>query len=139
MQVGDKVVAGGIKTEITATAFDDVGVKVYTVKGSMKDYYEDELELLPDEEKLYGNNYQLRYEELKKRYHNVLTSLEEVIKESEELDKIIELMAEDIAENKLDEDICRKVKDPKKEDCYGNMYGECKCCVIEYYEKKAKE
>ena len=68
-----------------------------------------------------------------------MASLEEVIKESEELDKIIELMAEDIAENKLDEDICRKVKDPKKEDCYGNMYGVCKCCVIEYYEKKARK
>lgn len=131
MNVGDKVIAEEKITEITATAFDELGVKVYTVKGSTKDYYEEEL-------KLYGNNYQLRYEELKKRYHNVLTSLEEVIKESEELDKIIELMAEDIAENKLDEDICRKVKNPKKEDCYGNMYGECKCCVIEYYEKKAK-
>ena len=31
--------------------------------------------------------------------------------------KIIKLMAKDIAENKLDEDICRKVKDPAKEDC----------------------
>ena len=45
MQVGDKVLVDSKETEITATAFDDCGVKVYMVKGSMKDYYEEELEL----------------------------------------------------------------------------------------------
>ena len=46
MNVGDKVIADGKETEITATAYDDLGTKVYMVKGSMKDYYEDELELI---------------------------------------------------------------------------------------------
>lgn len=58
----------------------------------------------------------------------------------EEQEKIIKLMAKDIAENKLDEDICRQVKDPKKEECYAYVYDEKACidCVIEYYEKKAR-
>ena len=49
-------------------------------------------------------------------------------------------MAKDIAENKLDEDICRQVKDPKKEECYAYIYDDkaCSDCVIEYYEKKAR-
>jgi hypothetical protein len=39
MIVGDKVIADNKETEITATAFDETGVKVYNVKGNMKDYY----------------------------------------------------------------------------------------------------
>ena len=60
---------------------------------------------------------------------------------NEEQEKIIELMAKDIAENKLDEDICRQVKDPKKEECYAYMHDEnaCSDCVMEYYKKKARE
>lgn len=60
--------------------------------------------------------------------------------EIEDKEAIIKLMAKDIAENKLDEDICSKVKSPKKEecDCYADMYDACYGCVIEYYEKKAK-
>lgn len=46
MQVGDKVIADGKETEITAIAYDDLGEKVYMVKGSTKDYYEEELELV---------------------------------------------------------------------------------------------
>ena len=58
----------------------------------------------------------------------------------EEQQIIIQLMAKDIAENKLDEDICRQVKDPKKEECYAYIYDDKACidCVIEYYERKAK-
>lgn len=60
--------------------------------------------------------------------------------EIEDKEAIIKLMAKDIAENKLDEDICRKVRSPEKEecDCYADMYDACYGCVIEYYEKKAK-
>ena len=60
--------------------------------------------------------------------------------EKEVQEKIIELMAKDIAENKLDEDICSKVRNPEKEecDCYADMYDACYGCVIEYYEKKAR-
>ena len=53
--------------------------------------------------------------------------------------KIIKIMAKDIAENKLDEDICRKVKNPAKEDCYGDDYDMCKDCVIEFYKKKVRD
>lgn len=41
--VGEEVIADGVETEVTATAYDDCGNKVYMVKGSMKDYYFDEL------------------------------------------------------------------------------------------------
>ena len=77
----------------------------------------------------------------------VLQELDRLQKENEELldsiieqQKIIELMAKDIAENKLDEDICRQVKDPKKEECYAYIHDDnaCSDCVIEYYKKKAK-
>ncbi len=54
MKVGDKVILkydiGEFETEITATAFDECGVKIYNVKGSSKDYYEHELALLIDVE-----------------------------------------------------------------------------------------
>lgn len=77
----------------------------------------------------------------------LLLKIEDLIKKNERLinkykkqEKIIELMAKDIAENKLDEDICRQVKDPKKEECYAYMHDDnaCSDCVIEYYEKKAR-
>ena len=66
--------------------------------------------------------------------------LEELAKTAEEQQIIIELMAKDIAENKLDEDICSKVRSPEKEecDCYADMYDACYGCVIEFYKKKAK-
>jgi predicted RNase H-like nuclease (RuvC/YqgF family) len=66
-------------------------------------------------------------------------AIENLLNKYKEQEKIIELMAKDIAENKLNEDICAQVKDPKKVDCYGFQYGACYGCVIEYYEKKAKE
>ena len=66
-------------------------------------------------------------------------SLKRKIKEQE---KIIELMAKDIiVKNKLDEDICIQVKNLKKIECYACTYDgkDCSDCVIEYYEKKARE
>jgi len=41
--VGEEVIADGVETEVTATAYDDCGKKVYMVKGSNKDYYFDDL------------------------------------------------------------------------------------------------
>lgn len=63
-----------------------------------------------------------------------------LVETAEEQQQVIMLMAKDIAENKLDEDICRQVKDPKKEECYAYIYDDnaCSDCVIEYYEKKAR-
>lgn len=66
--------------------------------------------------------------------------LEELVKTTEEQQIIIGLMAKDIAENKLAEDICRQLRDPKKEECYAYMHDENACfdCVMKYYEKKVK-
>ena len=70
-----------------------------------------------------------------------IQAIEKLISKNKEQEKIIELMAKDIAENKLDEDICRKVKNKtsEKDDCYGDDYDMCKDCVIEFYKKKASE
>lgn len=75
------------------------------------------------------------------RYNYLDSKNENLINKYKEQEKIIELMAKDIAENKLDEDICRQVKDPKKEECYAYIHDDNACfdCVIEYYEKKARE
>ena len=108
-------------------------------------------------ENLINKNKELRQEvaEYERREgqqnQNMVSALEEAFKYSLEIkdleiknkeqEKIIELMAKDIAENKLDEDICSKVRNPEKEecDCYADMYDACYGCVIEYYEKKASE
>ena len=72
--------------------------------------------------------------------HKKMREYLEKNKKTNKYKKIIGLMAKDIAENKLDEDICSKVRNPEKEecDCYADMYDACYGCVIEYYEKKAK-
>lgn len=117
MQVGDKVIADNQETEITATAFDDLGTKVYMVKGSMKDYYEKELK--PTKEfknleeiislctkELYINDRNIHatlgFEELKELQNllNKKSALERhtqmLINQNREQKKIIELMAEKI-------------------------------------------
>lgn len=70
-----------------------------------------------------------------------IMALENLINKNKELEKIVELMAKDITENDIDEDICRKVKNKtsEKDDCYGDDYDMCKDCVIEFYKKKASE
>lgn len=72
---------------------------------------------------------------------NDIEAIENLINKNKELEKMVELMAKDIAENDIDEDICRKVKNIKSEknDCYGDDYDMCKACVIEFYKKKARE
>ncbi len=68
-------------------------------------------------------------------------AIENLINKNKELEKMVELMAKDIAKNDIDEDICRKVKNKtsEKDDCYGDDYDMCKDCVIEFYKKKASE
>jgi hypothetical protein len=43
MEVGDKVKIYGMETEIIATAFDEVGEKVYVLEGMSRDFYEYEI------------------------------------------------------------------------------------------------
>ena len=59
----------------------------------------------------------------------------EHIEKNKEQEKMIELMAKDIANNDFDEDICRTMK--VDEIWCGSTDNECKNCVIEYYKKKA--
>ena len=81
-----------------------------------------------------------KYKEQKKEIQGNHILLAKYSKKIEEQQQVIELMAKDIAEHKLGEDICRQVKEPKKEECYAYMYdaNACSDCVIEYYKKKAK-
>ena len=46
MKVGDKVIVEGKETEIVSTAYDGCREKIYGVKGSFKEYYASEIELL---------------------------------------------------------------------------------------------
>ena len=68
--------------------------------------------------------------------------LENLINKYKEQQQVIQLMAKDIAENKLDENICRKMKNStaEEDDCYFYIYVDtaCRDCVIEYFKKKAK-
>ena len=70
-----------------------------------------------------------------------VNAIENLINKNKELEKMVELMAKDIAENDIEEDICRKVKNKtsEKDDCYGDDYDMCKDCVIEFYKKKVRD
>ena len=83
----------------------------------------------------------LNLENKDKESHLIQSRLDEANAKIIELKRIIDLMAKDIAENDIDEDICRKVKNKTSEedDCYGDDYDMCKDCVIEFYKKKASE
>lgn len=59
----------------------------------------------------------------------------------DKLYKIIDLMAQDIANSSIDEDMCRQYK--MKDDCYVDCYKDydntaCVECVKIYYYKKVK-
>ena len=73
------------------------------------------------------------------RYQNMLATNDMLhIKESQEKDKIIDLMSEAINNNDIDEDICRCMG--QKENC--NEFEDkekCKECIKQYFENKAKE
>lgn len=141
MNVGDKVIVDGKETEITAIAFDDLGVKVYTVKGSMKDYYEEELKLLEEDiikiaESLgyivgkYGGEKEAKLlNGLVVDCQNKANTIEKLKKENKEQEKMIDLMAQYIDFDKMDfncSNLC--VHDGCIEEC-----------VIKYFKKQAKE
>jgi hypothetical protein len=72
----------------------------------------------------------------KKRF-KFLQAIENLMNKYKEQEKVIELMAEDIAHNGFDEDICRAFKQEDRPwECDDDR--KCKLCIIEYYEKKAK-
>ena len=83
----------------------------------------------------------LNLENKDKESHLIQSRLDEANAKIIELNKIIDLMAKDIAKNDIDEDICRKVKNKtsEKDDCYGDDYDMCKDCVIEHYKKKVRD
>lgn len=116
MNVGDKVIVNGKETEITATAFDEEGTKVYMVKGSMKDYYEEELKLLEEDiikiaENLgyivgkYGGEKEAKLlNGLVVDCQNKANTIEKLKKENKEQEKMIELMAQKVNHYVLLED-----------------------------------
>lgn len=65
-------------------------------------------------------------------------AIEKVLSMLEEKDKTIDLMAEIINNNDIDEDICKQMG--QKENC--NEFEDkekCKECIKQYFENKAKE
>ena len=63
---------------------------------------------------------------------------DELKKKAEEQNKIIDLMAEMLNNHDIDEDICRQMG--KREDCNEFTDKEnCKACIKQYFENKAKE
>ena len=78
-----------------------------------------------------------KYKEQKRDIQASHILLAKYSQKNEEQEKITELMAFDIAKSDFDEDICRQMK--KDEFWCGSTDEECKNCVIEYYEKKARE
>ena len=57
--------------------------------------------------------------------------------ELEKKDKMIDLMAEYISDLDIDEDICKKQSDNNCDDI--NREVECKECIKQYFERKAKD
>ena len=123
MNVGDKVIVDGKETEITATAFDDVGTKVYMVKGSMKDYYEEEL--VQVEEDIFIIKSFLEDKEMLLKHpcwisEKTVQAIENLEEQNKEQEKIIELMAFELA-TKDENYLYRSIDD-----------------IIECFKKKAK-
>ena len=78
--------------------------------------------------------------QIDKKYINTRNSkaIETVLSMIEEKDNTIDLMAETINNNDIDEDICRRMG--QKENC--NEFEDkekCKDCIKQYFENKAKE
>lgn len=68
---------------------------------------------------------------------DVKEKITNLINKYKEQEKVIELMAEDIAHNGFDEDICRAFKQEDRTwEC--NDDRNCARCIIEYYKKEAK-
>ena len=73
----------------------------------------------------------------KQSLKTVLNMLKEKDAEIEKKDKMIDLMAEYISNLDIDEDICKKQSDNNCDDI--NREVECKECIKQYFERKAKD
>jgi hypothetical protein len=79
-----------------------------------------------------------QYYIIKKQIEKYETYIEQLRKELEQKDKIIDLMAETINNYDIDEDVCKQMG--QKANC--NEYEdakECKECIKQYFINKAKE
>lgn len=79
-----------------------------------------------------------QYYIIKKQIEKYETYIEQLRKELEQKDKIIDLMAETINNYDIDEDVCKQMG--QKTNC--NEYEdakECKECIKQYFINKAKE
>lgn len=81
------------------------------------------------------------FEDYGERVHfdnNIVSAIENLINKYKEQEKVIELMAKFINNIDIDEDICKVMGEKPYCDEYYNA-NNCIKCVIEYYEKKARE
>jgi iron-sulfur cluster repair protein YtfE (RIC family) len=79
-----------------------------------------------------------QYYIIKKQIEKYETYIEQLRKELEQKDKIIDLIAETINNYDIDEDVCKQMR--QKANC--NEYEdakECKECIKQYFINKAKE
>ena len=97
----------------------------------MKKEQEDSIEILENTELDINTIYNVDLYTYNIAVKNVLSMLEEK-------DKIIDLMAEMLNNYDIDEDICRQMG--QKENCNEFTDKEnCKACIKQYFENKAKE
>lgn len=90
-------------------------------------------------EKLIEENEKI-FEEVGETYSltpDVVDTIKSLISEHKELEQMVNIMAEDIAHDGFDEDVCRAYKQEDRTwEC--NDDENCKKCILRYYEKKAK-
>lgn len=60
------------------------------------------------------------------------------IKQKDFYEKVIDRMAEDVANSDIDEDICRQYESKEKRCAEGNNQKECVKCIKRYYFKKVR-
>ena len=69
--------------------------------------------------------------------YDLFGNIETVLSMLKEKDKQIDLMAEFISKQDIEEDIC--IKNKTNPDLCNEDYTNCKDCIKQYYERKSKE
>lgn len=120
----------------------------YTINEKIQEDIETVLNMLKEKEaeiekykKLLADNLARNLNDSIKAKEKADTDLDDLNKgwqlELEKKDKMIDLMAEYISDLDIDEDICKKQSDNNCDDI--NREVECKECIKQYFERKAKD
>lgn len=67
-------------------------------------------------------------------FDRLIQAIENILNRLEQDKRVIEEMAKYISNFDIDEPICNK----KTGDCYADMYGVCKECIIDHFRKKCE-